>query len=89
MKKAKVYEHSEKEIIADFELDKERGSGFVQANEYETGKFKIRLCLYRPYNSNDASQSMGDKPYEQNFSITDIKNIRDALSDFLIEYNKL
>lgn len=88
MSKAKVYEHKEREIVADFEIDKKNGSGFVQANEYENNKFRIRICLYRPYNSNDASQSMGNKPYEQNFNISELKNIRDALSDFIIKFEE-
>ncbi len=88
MKKTKIYEHKQREIITDFEINKDNGSGFVQANEYEDGKFVIRVCLYRPYNSNDASQSMGDKPYEQNFSVDELRNIRDALSDFIVNFEE-
>ena len=83
---AKVYEHKAREIVADFGL--EEGSGFVQANEYEDGKFTIRMCIYRPYNSNDASQSMGEKPYEQHITVCELISIRDAISDFIIACEK-
>ena len=84
---AKIYEHKNREIIADFEL--KEGSGFVQASEIEQGSFKIRLCLYRPYNSNDASQSMGDKPYEEDITIPSLKTMRDAISDFITKFEEI
>ena len=82
--RAKIIEHKEREVIAHFK------EGFVQANEVEPSHFRIRLCIYRPYNSNDATPiDKQTEPYEENISISELEIMRDAISDFLIKFSEI